>query len=814
MRCPKCSSVSSNKKDLCPKCRTDLRALKKKLGIPIHHPKLSYSALRAVELGEESSKSKMKKAEEANQPAVLNQPPQAQQPQKLAPQLVQAKIQQSQAPNPKQAAPQVTEPMQEIQYEEVSEKKSFFTSLLGKFKKTSGSVDDDAEVLDIKALPTEEEELFEIPELLTPGQNSTQPLPQLQQTNVGQIQSKPTQPIASHSQTLPAHPVTQNSSKLDQSTLQASTPSSATADKITPIIAQPSRIPPKPARTNTDELQKLVSQQPSTISLKPTQPVVSSQPGARLSAHPAAAVNTQAVQSDTHKIPPQQQRDQINNELIQTDSPVRHALEGALPSIASLEAVEFNDDLADLEKQLDALLGDEVVDIQAVREEESETSAQGEFCSLEVDFEGDDADEEEQEAAEEQAAVSEKDAAVAKVKNDRLELELRKLETMISRLGGSKDEVKELIEMVAGMYGMTVEEIESRLDQKEVAAEAAAAPAPGVILSAPVEVDLDVVVEEADEDSLENLDQELEAAIAAELKTTSAIDQAINLADGIEASFTNLPAFNPLSSLEATSDVALWARLTQDIQNFYQDEYEIAVHDTIGFTRHNDFDVLFALAEKEIRDPTTISRYMNAVTIADADKALDTVDLMSEFAKYSEQAIKADEDIEEMKKIGRAVFVAEEEESLALIESKPVERLAAFVVDFIASAALGIVLFWWSLVPLAVRQAIIDGDKVYTFEIYLVAPKLLAAIFVSWLVLTTLQLAANGATLGKKLFRLTVVTHHGYMLSFKEALLRTALQSTVFLTLGLTALTILQKKPALYDRLAETAVTKRQTEKK
>lgn len=59
MRCPKCKFISSDKRDLCPKCLADLRPEKHRLGLPITRPKLSYEELLQLA---KSKKAKSNKA--------------------------------------------------------------------------------------------------------------------------------------------------------------------------------------------------------------------------------------------------------------------------------------------------------------------------------------------------------------------------------------------------------------------------------------------------------------------------------------------------------------------------------------------------------------------------------------------------------------------------------------------------------------------------------------------------------------------------------------------------------------------------------
>lgn len=47
MKCPKCKFISSNKRDICPECFLDLRPHKKALGLPIAKPNASFEELRA-----------------------------------------------------------------------------------------------------------------------------------------------------------------------------------------------------------------------------------------------------------------------------------------------------------------------------------------------------------------------------------------------------------------------------------------------------------------------------------------------------------------------------------------------------------------------------------------------------------------------------------------------------------------------------------------------------------------------------------------------------------------------------------------------
>lgn len=138
-----------------------------------------------------------------------------------------------------------------------------------------------------------------------------------------------------------------------------------------------------------------------------------------------------------------------------------------------------------------------------------------------------------------------------------------------------------------------------------------------------------------------------------------------------------------------------------------------------------------------------------------------------------------------------------------------IARFIAMLIDWIIVFAILFLLFI-PLFILSLLGALFVSPILGLFGIALSPSFMGLLVFAHWIYFATMESSARGATYGKRLMGLRVVTEHGDKLSFARASVRyfAKLVSAIPMMLGFFMAFFTNRKQALHDLIAECLVVK------
>jgi len=231
-------------------------------------------------------------------------------------------------------------------------------------------------------------------------------------------------------------------------------------------------------------------------------------------------------------------------------------------------------------------------------------------------------------------------------------------------------------------------------------------------------------------------------------------------------------------------------------------EVELGVTQLATFQRSDGLDVLFDLAEEELRDPA--GQRHRVTSIPTSQKT----DLENKSLRQALSTFEREEHVMSKRRARSAkVVLAEERVSVRLVPAGLTRRIFAGLVDSLMVGLVGLLVMWLAVLPERIKLELIEHGPSLSYALFPYLFQLLGLGCGLWLVGATVFVSGWGQSFGAQLLGIEVVDANGNVPTLQQSLLRALSTVTALLPLGMGFLPVLSKsRRAVHDRMSNTYV--------
>lgn len=249
----------------------------------------------------------------------------------------------------------------------------------------------------------------------------------------------------------------------------------------------------------------------------------------------------------------------------------------------------------------------------------------------------------------------------------------------------------------------------------------------------------------------------------------------------------------------------LWEQLTTEVAQLQEaDSVELSTDELSDWVADDRRTLYFDLVDDELLNPGKRSNIEKTVVAAE-HKQIDNRDLKLAFNQYAKT-----EQVYAAKEAARAANSSTAELFLSTLQPAALwRRGAAFLIDITIATGLGIAGAVVAFVPPEIRRSLLAFESPPVFEVLPFVPIAVGLSLVAWIVLTVFETVGHGRTIGQRFLGISVCDLTGCSPGFARSVLWSSCQLVTWISCGLgTLLGLGRGHQMLHDMLAGVIVTR------